>query len=302
VKGLGLFFLCSCALLLLPIQAAVTNSAARNGANATNTWLEIKTADMDERALKNCSAARELLESDPDKWRHGQTPHYVIHFFANEGDLFARKVAELVEFLYGYISQDLGLSQDRHPLRSHIFTFRNEYRWKKFLKTQSSMEKWSYSYVFGACMFLQQAKNTKDSSEVIAHENTHLVVNHFVPGRLPIWLNEGVAEYYGEFGLSEFRGLKRHPGSVFRGLSDALPLTRLLKITKDYPSDEKEVHKFYATSKYFVGFLLTKKPHDKFPAFLMDIAKDVSVIDALREHYGFSDVTTLQKEFSRFCH
>lgn len=44
-----------------------------------------------------------------------------------------------------------------------------------------------------------------------------------------------------------------------------------------------------------------KKPHDKFPAFLMDMAKNGDVAEALQHHYGFSDIAAAQKEFSRFC-
>jgi len=183
---------------------------------------------------------KELLEDDPDKWRQGQAQHYVVHFFANEGDLFARKVAAMADFFYNYISQDLGLANDHSPFRSHIFTFRNEYRWKKFLKTQPTAEQWAASYVSGLCMFLQQEKNTQESTRLFAHENTHVVVNHFIRGSLPVWLNEGTAEYYGEFGLSAFRGLSRHPGTIFRGLHDPLPLTRLFKITDKYPKTGKK--------------------------------------------------------------
>ena len=291
--------------LLLPAAAAVTNTIAHAGGvsptNTTNTWKEVTAEEMDARALKSNKAAKELLGEDPDKWRQGQTQHYVVHFFANEGDLFARKVATMADFLYEYISQDLGLSQDRRPIRSHIFTFRNEYRWKKFLKTQPTTEQWAYSYVSGACMFLQQAENTKKSTEVLAHENTHLVMNHFIRNHLPIWLNEGTAEYYGEFGLSAFRGLSRHSGAVFRGLRDPLPLTRLFKITDEYPENRKEVDKLYSTAKFFVGFLMTKKPHDKFHDFLTDIAKGTAVADALQKNYGFYELAAVQKEFTHFC-
>ena len=98
----------------------------------------------------------------------------------------------------------------------------------------------------------------------MAHETTHMVVFRFLGNYPPLWLNEGVAEYYGEFGLSEFRGLKRYSGNVFKGLREPMPLKRLLATVEKYPEDKKEVHKFYETAKYFVGFLLTKKPHDRF--------------------------------------
>lgn len=276
-------------------------STGGSGTTAHCTWEEIKFADMDKKGL--LPYAKTLLDEEGDKWRHAQTEHFVMHFFASEGTNFAWKVAQQSEFFYGYISKELGGAKDLYPCRSHIFTFRNETRWKKFLKTQPEVDKWSYSYAQGLCMFLQQAENTKKQSDVLAHEMTHLMVNHFINGHPPLWLNEGIAEYYGEFGLSEFRGIKRHPGSVFKsgGLREAMPLERLLAIVK-YPGSEVEVHKLYATSKYFVGFLLTKKPAEKFPPFLADIAGGMKASEALIKHYEFPDLATAQKEFNRFCH
>ena len=301
-------FFSSTALLLLPsaLCAAITNAPPRPGAasggSSANTrinWVESKAEDMDQRGL--LPYAKTLLTEEGDKWRHAQTDHFVLHFFANEGTNFAYKVAQQSEFFYGYISKELGGAKDRFPCRSHIFTFRNETRWKKFLKTQPEVDEWSYSFAQGLCMFLQQGKTTKDQSEVLAHEMTHLMVNHFIEGHPPLWLNEGVAEYYGEFGLWEFRGLQHHAGNVFKvgGLREPMTLERLFAIVK-YPGDKKEVHKLYTTSKYFVGFLLTKKPADKFPGFLADLAGGMQAAEALNKHYEFSDLAAAQKEFARF--
>jgi len=298
-------WLCATALVWCPAllpAAASTNSIPVAGppAVASNSWTEVKTDEMDGHYLN--PRAKALLQEAGDKWRHAQTPHYVVHFSASEGDLFAHKVALQSEFFYNYISKDLGDVQDLYPNRSHIFTFRNEYRWKKFLKTVPTVDPWAYSFVMGAVMFLQQAENTKTGAHVLAHETTHLVVNRFIGGSPPLWLNEGVAEYYGEFGLSEYRGLKRYAGSVFKGLREPMPLERLFAIVK-YPGDRKEVDRLYETSKYFVGFLMTKKPHDRFCGFLKDMAeKDALPLDALKKHYDFPDLDTVQKEFTHFCH
>jgi hypothetical protein len=305
-RGGQLLRLLSAVLLLIPATfAAVTNAPAKpstttggSTANAHINWLEIKAEDMDKRGLLDY--AKDLLEEESDKWRHAQTDHFVMHFFANEGTNFAYKVAQQSEFFYGYISKELGGAKDLRPARSHIFTFRNETRWKKFLKTRKDLGKWTYSFAHGLCMFLQQAETTKKQSDVLAHEMTHLMVTHFLEDHPPLWLNEGVAEYFGEFGLSEFRGVKRHPGSVFKGLHEPLPLQRLFAIV-DYPGDEKTVHKLYDTAKYFVGFLLTKKPAEKFPPFLADMATGMKAAEALKKHYDFADVAAAEKEFARFC-
>jgi len=306
VKRCGQFPRLMAAVLLLTSAtfAAATNPPTKpsfttggSTVNAHISWAEVKAEDMDKRGL--LPYAKELLDEESDKWRHTQTDHFVMHFFSNEGTNFAYKVAQQSEFFYGYISKELGGAKDRYPCRSHIFTFRNETRWKKFLKTQTDVSKWSYSFAHGLCMFLQQAENTKKQSDVLAHEMTHLMVNHFIEGHPPLWLNEGVAEYFGEFGLSEFRGIKRHPGSVFKGLREPMTLERLFAIVK-YPGSETEVHKLYETSRYFVGFLLTKKPVDKFPGFLADVAAGMTAPEALKKHYDFADLATVQKEFARF--
>jgi hypothetical protein len=292
-------------LLLPPTFAAGTNVSPRAAVpaitNAPLTWVEVKAEEMDQRGLQ--PTGKELLAEEGAKWRHAQTPHFVMHFAASEGTNFAWKVAVQSEFFYRYISQELGGAEDHYPCRSHIFTFRNETRWKKFLKTVPDVSTWSYSFAQGLCMFLQQGENAKRQSDVLAHEMTHLMVNHFIVGHPPLWLNEGVAEYYGEFGLSEFRGLKRHPGSVFKsgGLREPMTLERLFAIEK-YPGDEKEVFKLYATSKYFVGFLMIKKPHEKFPGYLVDMSNGMSALEALQKHYDFPDLATAQKEFTRFYH
>ncbi len=298
--ALLLVFPASAVLPTAPARAAATNAAPRAAlTNAPVSWTEVKAEELDQRGL--LPTGKRLLEEEGDKWKHAQTAHFAMHFAASEGTNFAWKVAVQSEFFYRYISQELGGAQDRYPYHSHIFTFRNETRWKKFLKTQPDVSKWSYSFAQGLCMFLQQAETTKKQSDVLAHEMTHLMVNHFIEGRPPLWLNEGVAEYYGEFGLSEFRGLKRHPGSVFKsgGLREAMTLERLFAIAK-YPGDEKEVHKLYATSKYFVGFLMVKKPREKFPGFLADVAGGMAEVAALQKHYDFPDLATVQKEFTRF--
>ena len=290
------------ALPSAPAHSSTTNAPPRAAlTNAPVSWTEVKAEEMDVRGLQ--PTGKTLLAEEGDKWKHAQTAHFVMHFAASEGTNFAWKVAVQSEFFFRYISQELGGAADRYPFRSHIFTFRNETRWKKFLKTQTEVDKWAYSFAQGLSMFLQQGKNSEQQSGVLAHETTHLMVNHFIEGRPPLWLNEGVAEYYGEFGLSEFRGLKRHPGSVFKsgGLREPMTLERLFAIVK-YPGDEKEVHKLYTTGKYFVGFLMTKKPKEIFPRFLADAAAGTNTVEALIYRYGFADLATAQKEFTHFYH
>jgi hypothetical protein len=282
------------------VFAATTNVVSPEVAAATNAWREVTTDEMDVKCLT--PKGKQLLDESGDKWKHAQTDHYVVHYFAAEGDLQARKTVALTEFCYNYIPRDLGLTHDRIEGRSHIFTFRNEDRWKKFLKTVPNVDKWSFSFAEGPALFLQQAKNVQWGAHNMTHETTHMVLYRFLRDRPPLWLNEGTAEYYGDFGLAEFRGLKRYSGTVFKGLREPIPLTRLFSFDEKYPTDIKEVHQFYATAEYFVGFLMTKKPHDQFSGFLKDMTEEnAKPLPLLQKHYDFPDMETVQKEFKHFC-
>ena len=271
---------------------ATTNQVAK--LTDASIWKVVKGDELDTTAC--LPRDRAMIEDAGNKWKHAQTEHFVIHY---EMDLFALKVAHMAEFFYSYIAHDLQGAEDRIPGRSHLFIFRTENKWKKFLEAQPDHKSWTYSFVQGPSMYLQQAENRTKSADVLAHEMTHLVINRFIRGGLPLWLNEGVAEYYGEFAFAAFRGTTRNPHAVFRALRDPVDLRALLA-TEKYPDNDQAVHRFYESSKYFVGFLLTKKPHESFPAFITAISTGMPPEEALKEHYGFADFKTVEKEFARF--
>jgi len=272
---------------------ATTNQVAK--ITDTNIWKVVKADAMD---TANCLPRdRMLMEESTIKWKHAQTEHFVIHY---EMELFALKVAHMAEFFYSYIAQDLQGAEDHVRGRSHLFIFRTEARWKKFLESQPNHQAWTFSFVQGPSMYLQQAENRTKSADVLAHEMTHLVINRFIRHRLPLGLNEGIAEYYGEFAFAAFRGTTRSPHAVFKALRDPLDLRTFLAADK-YPDNEQAVHRFYQTAKYFVGFLMTKKPREKFPAFLAAVSGEAKPEEVLVEHYGFADFKALEKEFGKFC-
>ena len=294
----------SCAAWILPLllaaagavraaPPATTNQVAR--ITDASIWKVVKAEEMDAANL--LPGDHKLLADGGIKWKHAQTEHFVIHY---EMELFALKVAHMAEFFYGYIAKDLQGAQDRIPGRSHLFIFRTETRWKKFLESVPEHNDWTYSFVYGPSLYLQQSDNRNRNADVLAHEMTHLVVNRFLPQRLPLWLNEGIAEYYGEFAFAAFRGTTRNPRVVFKLLRDPLSLQALTAITQ-YPDNTPAVHRFYESAKYFVGFLLTKKPHEKFQTFLAAVCEGKAVETALQEVYGFTDFKAAEKEFARFC-
>jgi hypothetical protein len=257
---------------------------------------EITVDQVDQTLLT--SRGQAVLASSAFTWRHAQTEHFVVHF---ENGIYASKVARMAEFFHTYVSADLQGAADRLSGRSHVFIFRNEKDWRRFQTDhgQPGLE-WSFSMVEGPVMYLQQAGNASDSAEVLGHEMTHLVVNRFIEGRLPLWLNEGLAEWYGEFAYAAFKGVKKSKGAQFKRMSVSIPLADLLH-AGSYPADPKAVPAFYAVSKHLVGFLQLKQPPEKFVPFVRAMAGGATVESGLTEVYAFADLQDFAKQFDKFC-
>lgn len=258
---------------------------------------DVAAAAVERANLSQADAA--WLDHPGYRWQHLQTEHFVVH---HDQKMFAAKVARMGEQFYAAISADLPNLRDRvAPARSHIFVFRDPRDWKAIVAGTPGMETWAASFVSGQAMYLQETGTAvSDKMDMLAHEMTHLVFNRFLPVRLPTWLNEGLAEYYGEFAYRAAKGMGQSKGNAFRPLRKWTPLDELLDATA-YPADPAEVALFYATSKYLVGYLLLKQPREKWDAFFARLLAGEPARRALFEVYGWSDGAALEKTFAAFA-
>ena len=258
---------------------------------------EIQSAAVEHTGLQ--PEDRALLDNPAYKWQHLQTAHFILH---HDQKIFASKVARMGEQFYDAISADLPNLQDRvAPARSHIFIFRDPRDWQAIVAATPGMETWAASFVRGQAMYLQETgTSAADRMDILAHEMTHLVFNRFLTVRLPLWLNEGLAEYYGEFSYRAAKGMGQSKSNAFRPLRTWTPLAELLDATA-YPVEPLDVSRFYATSKYLVGYLLLKQPRAKWDAFFARLLAGDPALPALLETYGWSDTAAADKAFAQFA-
>lgn len=240
-----------------------------------------------------------ILDGAGFRWSHLQTDHFVVHY---ERKAFAMRVARFGEQFYDYISSDLPSMRDRlSPKRSHVFVFRDPRDWKKVVANRPGLEPWACSFVGGNVMYLQElGDDHADKMNLLAHEMAHLVFNRFLPIALPLWLNEGLAEYYEEFAYRAARGLGLGKRRAFPSIGDWTPLEDLVR-APDYPASIAEVRRFYLSSKYLVGFLLLRQPRDKWDVFFARILSGADSAHALLESFGWADFKSMEKDFSRFA-
>lgn len=259
--------------------------------------LDLAAEAVDRTQLQPADIA--LLDNPKFKWKHLQTEHFVLHY---DQKMFAAKVARLGEQFYTAISADLPVMQDRiSPARSHIFIFRDSRDWQAIVANSASLQSWVASVVHGHVMWLQETGTaTSDQMDTLAHEMTHLVFNRFLPVRLPLWLNEGLAEYYEEFAYRAAKGMGQSRGNAFRPLKSWVPLDELLQATA-YPVEPAAANQFYVTGKYLTGFLLLKLPREKWDLFFARLLAGEPALATLLETYGWPDIAALEKDFAAFA-
>lgn len=300
--GLLLLGIAQTGWALPPVLPTVPGAApARDVSQSQPAMRDITAAEVERTGLLPADIA--LLDNPAYKWQHLQTEHFILH---HDQKMFAAKVARLGEQFYQAIAADLPQMKDRlAPVRSHIFIFRDARSWQTVVANTPGLDPWAASFVRGPVMYLQEiGTGTADKMGTLAHEMTHLVFNRFLPIRLPLWLNEGLAEYYGEFAYRAARGMGQGKRNAFPPLARWTPLTELLHATS-YPlsTDPKvdAVGPFYATGKYLVGFLQLKQPPAKWDEFFNRLLAGDDPLAALLETYGWADIAALEKVFAQFA-
>ncbi len=259
------------------------------------TWRELEEGDHWPAFMP--ANVREAALSMPRPWRHAESKYFVIHF---QQLGFARQAARMADFQYQFIASDLPGYEDRYREKSHIVIFRNREEWQDFLRRSNHASAWSAAFVSGRMMYIQDFGNMETNAHIMAHEMSHLVLNRFFRHQPPLWLNEGLAEWYGHIGYQSFKGQRANPWRAMGRLRNGYELETLFSM-RTYPANREDVTRYYRTSQQVVGLLMQEKEHRDFVRFLQAITVEGKApMVALREVYGFESVAEVQQAFDRF--
>ncbi len=247
---------------------------------------KLEDLNWDDSLAKTLSrSAVEALAIPGIEWKHAQSEHFIYHF---QQRWMAERAAAEAETYYDLIKKDLKITDDQWEVKGQIFLFETKETWKTFV-ANTGVDRWSGGVCIGNEVFLlSPAAANPFTGSVLPHELTHLVVNRFVRGRLPIWLNEGVAEQQGRKHFVEYTkpkgfGFLLAPNVVSQ--DDYIPLDELTQ-ANDYPADSKKVTTFYRESVRLVQFLIEDHPKQDFLEFLQAMADGLQFDHALDRVYG----------------
>ena len=146
----------------------------------------------------------------------------------------------------------------------------------------------------------------RDPFSTAFHEYVHLHLKDNVPG-VPLWLNEGLAEFYGSMQFSGGEALLGAPLAQYIQLlrgQELLPLPTLFSIGVNSPhyNEQEKSGIFYGESWALVHYLMLgggPGRQDQFKRFLQQVGRGEAVDKALQDSFGMS-VAVVESELKTY--
>lgn len=144
----------------------------------------------------------------------------------------------------------------------------------------------------------------RDPFSVAFHEYVHLHMEDNVP-LAPVWLNEGLAEFYGHLQFSGSEALLGAPLPYLNLLrnQELLPLSTLLSIDHNSPhyNEQDKSGIFYGESWALVHYLMLGGPgrQDQFRRFLQLVSRGDDAAKSLEDAFGMT-LDTMDKELRAY--
>ncbi len=219
--------------------------------------------------------------------------HFIIY---HENRNFANDISWNAEYNYKKILRHLGIA-DFHPWEKGenkcvILIFKNQ---KEFLdavlsplnlknEEEAMVARESLDWMGGLArkdenvlMIFEGAKGVEN--QILPHELSHLILReYFGEANIPLWLNEGMAQYE-----EEGRGYKKLVMNIVRD-NIFLALTDLFKM-KSLPPSRAEIALFYVQSASVIDYMRTQLLQTQFSQFLRQLKGGIPTDEALKEVY-----------------
>jgi tetratricopeptide (TPR) repeat protein len=206
------------------------------------------------------------LPSRKDSWIELRTADFTLYSDAGEGR--TRAVGEDLERLHDALAQLSPGLLLASPFPTYVYVFKDAAAFQPYQKTYGGQPVNAGGYFLGRQLAGYIAINASlrggDPHAIVYHEYIHSVLrNHFAS--LPLWLNEGLAEYYSTFQASgdEARiGLPVSDHVAWLRDNALIPLATLFAVEECSPEYNESSRRggFYAESWALVHYLISGSP------------------------------------------
>lgn len=228
-------------------------------------------------------------------WKRLETPNFEL--LGNTGERDLRQVAERLEqfraamgLLFSGVKQDAAV-------RTRVLVFRNHKTYDPYKPLYNGKPASLGGYFVGGqdvAHITLTVENLDDNMGVVYHEYVHLLMADAI-GHTPLWVGEGLAEYYSSFSSTADRKQvhlgRPHAWHVLRLREEWLPLATLVGAGRDstHYNERDKQGVFYAESWALMHYLLLgdeQKYAPKAAAFVGAMADGMPLDQACRTVLG----------------
>lgn len=255
---------------------------------------ELAFEELSDRKLTE--TGQSALKVYGDAWHHAETSHFIYHYHAPKE---AETVLVQAEAYYLWVKQMFGVSSDEGKKKSHVFIFDDRVLWKSFNERTPEKLPGAEAFTNGSELFLYREPFYLEPQRVLAHEITHLVLFRFVNGTVPLFLNEGFAEFMATKAIAMKTDGDPYRLRTFRTIPAAdFITTEELAGLQGYPEGREQL--FYQESELLTRFLILNYPQEKFYSLLKSTAGGKTFAQAVEELYGM-DMEAFSEKFRLYA-
>jgi tetratricopeptide (TPR) repeat protein len=248
--------------------------------------------------------------SAKDQWTKVQSKNFTIVGNASEGDM--RKIAFKLEQFRQTLSMLLRKASISTPIPTTVVLFKSDDSFRQFKPRYQGKIKENVGGYFLPGRFTNYIALTIDKESVnpysvIFHEYEHFVLHNNL-ARLPLWLDEGLAEFYSTFetdgDLKVNIGVPVIPHLYQLRVQPLLPFKTLLSVDTKSPhyNESSKAGMFYAESWALVHYLMNgnqTKRQQQLVSFLNLLDSGMTVQEMFQKAFG-ADFTTVENELDAY--
>jgi hypothetical protein len=235
----------------------------------------------------------------PDGMRTRGNSRFVFKYFNNNRDFGQRadyegRIVDAMNEIYDFDKQVVGLAREA-PCDVILYS---RVEFAAHFSALAAMRV-AGVYSMNAIRMNDAAEITQETKAVLSHEYVHAIVDDVVHGqalRIPLWMNEGLAEYV------EWRYLgsgdpPTHVAAAMHAAAQANELPSLKEMDRGAPINSRNPHIAYGVSAIAVRQLIQAGGMESLWELIREVGKGAAFEPALQKRYG-KTVEKLQEEVS----
>jgi tetratricopeptide (TPR) repeat protein len=249
--------------------------------------------------------------SAKENWIKIKSKNFTI--IGNAGERDIRKLANNLEEFRHVLSLLFPKAQIATPLPTTVFLFKSQSSFKPFKpqykgKTKEDVAGYFLAGQDGNYIALSSELGGGNPHEVIFHEYEHFVTRNNMPNA-PVWLDEGLAEFFSTFTTSDDDKKATLGGPIARHVftlreGSLLPLSTLLKVNRKSPhyNESGKAGIFYAESWALVHYLMLQnggKRQSQLTKFIGGLSEGIPLEENFRQSFQ-ADYKTIENELRSY--